>query len=92
MDALFSQAVAHVSRPPSTTQVSDEVRLRFYGLYKQATEGPLRNRIPRPSLLNYKARAKWDAWTACREMGPSQAKQLYVSRLAATNPGWTEKK
>lgn len=92
MDALFSQAVAYVSRQPPTTQVPDAVRLRFYGLYKQATAGPLHNRSPRPSLFDYKARAKWDAWAACGAMPAAQAKQLYVARLAATTPGWSEKK
>lgn len=40
-----------------TFQTSNEMKLTFYGLYKQATVGPCTE--PRPSMFNYIARAKW---------------------------------
>ena len=40
-----------------TFQPSNEMKLIFYGLYKQATVGPCTE--PRPSMFNYVARAKW---------------------------------
>lgn len=40
-----------------TFQPSNELKLTFYGLYKQATVGPCNE--PRPSIFNYVNRAKW---------------------------------
>lgn len=40
-----------------TFQPSNELKLTFYGLYKQATVGPCNE--PRPSIFNYINRAKW---------------------------------
>ena len=40
-----------------TFQPSNEMKLTFYGLYKQATIGP--SQESRPSILNYVNRAKW---------------------------------
>lgn len=40
-----------------TFQPSNEMKLTFYGLYKQATVGPCTE--PRPSMIKYAARMKW---------------------------------
>jgi acyl-CoA-binding protein len=40
-----------------TFQPSNEMKLTFYGLYKQATVGPCKE--PRPSMFYYVNRAKW---------------------------------
>ena len=39
---------------------SNDELLKLYALFKQATQGDVSG--SRPSLINVKARAKWDAW------------------------------
>ena len=41
-------------------QLSNEQKLKFYGLYKQATEGNITS--AQPYFFNVVERAKWDAW------------------------------
>lgn len=41
-------------------QPSNEILLKFYGYYKQATAGPCKK--ARPSMFSVIERSKWDAW------------------------------
>ena len=41
-------------------QPSNEMLLKFYGYFKQATTGPCKT--SRPSMFKVVERAKWDAW------------------------------
>jgi len=41
-------------------QPSNEMLLKFYGYFKQATSGPCKT--SRPSMFKVVERAKWDAW------------------------------
>ena len=41
-------------------QPSNEMLLKFYGYFKQATSGP--TKTSRPSMFKVVERAKWDAW------------------------------
>ncbi|PNI62966.1 ECI2 isoform 5, partial [Pan troglodytes] len=40
----------------------NEVKLKLYALYKQATEGPCN--MPKPGVFDLINKAKWDAWNA----------------------------
>ena len=40
--------------------VPDDRKLLVYALYKQATEGDVNTK--RPGMLDFKGKAKWDAW------------------------------
>jgi acyl-CoA-binding protein len=51
-------------------------KLKFYSLYKQATEGPCNT--SRPGFLDFAGKAKWDAWNALGELSKDEAKQKYV--------------
>lgn len=58
--------------------------LELYSLYKQATAGDVSG--ARPPMLDFKGRAKYDAWAARRGMPAAAAMQAYVDvvrRLAA---------
>jgi diazepam-binding inhibitor (GABA receptor modulator, acyl-CoA-binding protein) len=50
--------------------------LELYSLYKQATEGDVKG--SRPGMLDFKGRAKYDAWAARRGTAPGDAMQAYV--------------
>jgi diazepam-binding inhibitor (GABA receptor modulating acyl-CoA-binding protein) len=50
--------------------------LELYSLYKQATEGDVKG--TRPGMLDFKGRAKYDAWAARRGTARDAAMQAYV--------------
>ena len=58
--------------------VSNDNKLKLYGLFKQATQGPIGNR-PRPSLFSPTERAKFDAWAALGVKGSEEAMTDYVA-------------
>ena len=65
--------------PDGNFKPSSDLMLRFYGLYKQATQGSCSQ--GRPYAWDIKGRAKWDAWSKLADMGEDEAMQLYVSQL-----------
>lgn len=59
--------------------------LELYSLYKQGTEGDATG--TRPGMLDFKGRAKFDAWAGRKGTSKDAAKQAYielVNRLVAT--------
>ena len=75
LDARF-QAAAEKAR--NTHNVSLENKGNLYGLFKQATEGPIGNR-PRPGAFNQLARQKHDVWARHGDMSKDEAKEKYIS-------------
>ncbi len=74
LDVLFNDyanKVKTLTRQPSNDELSS-----LYGLYKQATMGD--NNTSKPSFLDLKGRAKWDAWTAKKGVGQDDAKRQYI--------------
>ncbi len=63
--------VKQLTRAPA----ADEL-LALYGLYKQATVGDVQG--TRPGPLDFKARAKYDAWAARKATSPTDAMAAYV--------------
>ena len=54
----------------------NDVFLEFYGLYKQATVGDCN--CDKPSAINVKESAKWNAWNGNKGMSQDAAKAAYV--------------
>lgn len=77
----FNAAVSVIRNLPKngSYQPSNELMLRFYGFYKQATEGPAKG--PRPAFWDVVKRAKWDAWARLGNMPKETAMQAYVDEL-----------
>lgn len=50
--------------------------LELYGLFKQATAGDALGE--RPGVLDFKGRAKYDAWLGCLGMSREDAQSKYV--------------
>ena len=78
----FDTAVSRVRAVK--TQPSNYELLELYALYKQATIGDVTG--PRPSALDVRARAKYEAWTRAKGLTADMAMERYialVTRLAA---------
>ncbi|XP_032709262.1 enoyl-CoA delta isomerase 2, mitochondrial-like [Lontra canadensis] len=58
----------------------NEVKLKFYGLYKQATEGPCNT--PKPGVFDLINKAKWEAWNALGNLPKETARQSYVDLVS----------
>ena len=58
---------------------SDKELLELYGLYKQATEGDVSG--PKPGLLDFKAKAKYQAWSALKGKSEEEAMKHYVASV-----------
>ncbi|CAJ1017887.1 Acyl CoA binding protein, putative [Leishmania lindenbergi] len=56
---------------------SNEVKLKFYALFKQATIGDV-NMDP-PGIFDFAGKAKWDAWSKLKGISSLDAKRMYVN-------------
>ncbi|HOX45891.1 MAG TPA: acyl-CoA-binding protein [Myxococcota bacterium] len=72
--AEFDQAVQDVKGLPDQPP---DVLLRLYGLFKQATMGDASGK--RPGVLDFKGRAKFDAWAERRGMSRESAMEAYAT-------------
>ncbi|CDZ97063.1 Acyl-CoA-binding protein [Phaffia rhodozyma] len=79
--AQFDKAVAIVSKLPPTGDVrpSDDDKLIFYALFKQASVGDCNT--PKPGLMDFVGKAKWNAWTQVKGKSTEDAKKEYVEQL-----------
>ena len=62
------------------TKPSNMVLLQLYALYKQATDGDATGE--RPGGFDFKAIAKYDAWTSLRGTSKDAARQQYVDLVS----------
>ena len=72
--AEFDQALAEVKTLPNQPP---ETLLELYGLFKQATAGDVTGK--RPGMLDFKGRAKYDAWSSRKGMSKAAAMDAYVA-------------
>ncbi len=70
----FEQAVA--SSKTLSERPSNDVLLKLYALYKQATDGDVSGE--RPSGFDFKGAAKYDAWIAIKGKSNDDAAQEYI--------------
>ncbi|CAE6456319.1 unnamed protein product [Rhizoctonia solani] len=79
--AKFDKAVAIVQAMPKDgpVQPSQEDKLAFYKYFKQATAGDVDT--PRPGLLDFVGKAKWDAWKSAEGTSKEEAQAKYVELL-----------
>jgi acyl-CoA-binding protein len=71
----FTAAQARV-KTLTTTPAASEL-LDLYALYKQGTVGDVAG--DRPGMLDFKGRAKYDAWASRKGLSKDGAMQAYVS-------------
>jgi acyl-CoA-binding protein len=69
----FDEALERVKTLPDQPP---DVLLELYGLFKQSTAGDVSGK--RPGMLDFKGRAKYDAWATRKGMSKDQAMDAYV--------------
>ena len=78
----FEDATARMASEEIKDQVaalSNEDKLEFYALFKQATVGD--TNTERPGMFDMKGKAKWDAWKAKEGMSSDDAKAAYIAKV-----------
>jgi acyl-CoA-binding protein len=70
----FAAAQAQVKQLSKTPDASE--LLELYSLFKQGTIGDVQGE--RPGMLDFKGRAKFDAWSAKKGLARDTAQRLYV--------------
>lgn len=66
-------------RPPDATL------LELYALYKQASVGDVTGK--RPGMIDFRGRAKWDAWKKREGMSQDAARDAYVQLVEKLERG-----
>jgi acyl-CoA-binding protein len=64
--------IKQLTKSPDTSEL-----LELYALFKQGTVGDVHG--DRPGMLDFKGRAKYDAWQGKRGTGKDSAMQSYVA-------------
>ncbi|NXW92292.1 ECI2 isomerase, partial [Alopecoenas beccarii] len=59
----------------------NETKLNLYALFKQATEGPCNS--PKPGMLDFVKKAKWDAWNSLGNLSQDNARQKYIELVSS---------
>ncbi|XP_036377453.1 enoyl-CoA delta isomerase 2, mitochondrial [Megalops cyprinoides] len=59
----------------------NEIKLKIYALFKQATQGPCNT--PKPGMLDFVNKAKWDAWKSLGDVSQDEARQQYVDLISS---------
>jgi len=89
----FTLAVELITKGPrqgkaDAVNLSNEQKLKFYGLYKQSTEGKCTQTAP--SRLSIMARAKWSAWNELGNITKEAAMKRYIAEVAKVQPRWQQ--
>ena len=72
----FDEALEKVKTLPDQPP---DVLLELYGLFKQSTAGDVGGK--RPGMLDFKGRAKYDAWATRKGMSKDQAMDAYIETV-----------
>ncbi|XP_011138478.1 acyl-CoA-binding protein [Harpegnathos saltator] len=79
LDERFNTAAIAVKE--LAAQPADEDLLELYALYKQSIIGDCNTE--RPGMLDFKGKAKWDAWNNKKNMLSETAKEQYIAKVEA---------
>ena len=75
LKAQFEQAI--VNSKSLSEKPDNEILLKLYSLYKQATEGDVSGEAP-ANPFDFVNRAKYEAWTALKGKSSEESMQQYV--------------
>lgn len=83
LQARFEAAVEKVRSAPADGPMkpSNEMKLKMYGLYRQATDGDVQGK--RPGMMDVVGRFKYDAWAALKGTSREEAMRRYVNEVEA---------
>lgn len=74
----FTKAANDVQNLP--TSPTDQEKLKLYGLYKQVTVGD--NSSPKPGMLDFTGKAKWQAWEDNKGLSQEEAEKKYIQLVS----------
>jgi diazepam-binding inhibitor (GABA receptor modulator, acyl-CoA-binding protein) len=74
LKARFEQAAQEAQQLPKRPE--NDMLLKLYALYKQATAGDVSG--ARPGILDMTGRLKYDAWAKLKGMGGDEAMSAYA--------------
>ena len=77
LKSLFETAVAESKQLPE--KPDNMTLLKIYALYKQASEGDVQG--DRPGMMDFVARAKFDAWAELKGQSSEQAMRAYIDLI-----------
>ncbi len=83
LQARFETATQEAQKLPK--KPGNDVLLKLYAYYKQATVGDVTG--SRPGMTDFAGRAKYDAWARVKGTGRDQAMQAYVDLVAKLKAG-----
>lgn len=76
---LYRKVLQDTSTTKALVKLPSTAMLDIYAYYKQATCGNARDlNVPKPSIVWYKARARWNAWSALHGCNMYTAKGVYI--------------
>jgi acyl-CoA-binding protein len=75
LEEKFADAQKRVKELKSAPD--NDVLLELYALYKQGTSGDVQG--SRPGMMDFKGRAKYDAWAKRKGMSKNDAMEKYVA-------------
>jgi len=75
MEEQFDLAIQSINN--LRTKPSNDNLIKLYSFFKQAREGNVS--FERPSILNLRGRAKWDAWKKLENMAKQDAMANYIA-------------
>ena len=79
---FFEKAAEDVKK--HVKELADDGKLKLYGLYKQATIGDCNTE--KPGMLDFKGKAKWEAWNKVKGKDKEVAKHEYVEYVLTLLP------
>uniref|UniRef100_A0AC35U5B1 ACB domain-containing protein n=1 Tax=Rhabditophanes sp. KR3021 TaxID=114890 RepID=A0AC35U5B1_9BILA len=84
LEDRYQASVAIVQKLPNNGPLttSNDQKLAFYALFKQASLGNVTT--DRPGIFSFIERKKWDAWKEKEGMSADDAKEQYIETLLAT--------
>jgi acyl-CoA-binding protein len=75
----FEDTVTYVQNAEGDFQPSNELKLRMYSLFKQATEGDVTGK--KPGMMDFIARAKYTSWEELKGLSADEAMQQYIDAI-----------
>lgn len=79
-EAAFHQASEHMTKhgkDEKFKKMTDDEQLSLYANFKQGTVGDVNTE--RPGMLDFKGKAKWDAWNKLKGTSKEQAWTNYIN-------------
>jgi len=83
--SLQEQFEAAAKRLQDNASIADSIddakKLEIYALYKQGLIGDVNTE--RPGMLDFKGKAKWDAWSGKKGVAKEDAQKQYIELIEA---------